>query len=293
MAVTHGTFGPALRAGIDGFFGLLYDRYTNPLSPWYKTVTTKKQWAEFLSTSGFSVMSQRELLEPSDQEDPAVGYLVQVRPLAYGKKLAIAEETIDDDINGVLKNFTRCLFEAAAETETILAHDVINNGFATNGYDGVPLFSASHPYIGGGTFSNLITAAQLSGLLLESYFEAIAAATDDNGKYIRLKGVQLLCHTNEEWTAKQLLGSAKSPGDDTNAINPAYNWVSFVSSPYLSSTTATYVKTNCPNGGVVIKRKRPFLRHGNDNDTLAKWTYLHSRLVYAYLNPRWSWGCNG
>lgn len=293
MAVTHGTHGRALRAGIDGFFNHLYDRHKLLLSDCYKEVNTKKSWAEFLSLSGFSTMASRALLAETEHEDPGTGYLVQVRPVAYSKAYGIAEETLDDDINNVAKDFTKLLYESAAETENVLSHVPLNDGFSVNGYDGDPLFSASHNRIGGGTYSNLITAADLSLLLLEDYMIALADAQDDNGKQIRLKPKLLLVPTEEAWTAKELLGSEAKPGATNDAMNPAKDFVSWRSSPYLTDSDATFMFTDCPSGGVVIKRKRPFLRHDNDESTLGMYTYLHMRIVFTYLNPRWAWGCAG
>lgn len=293
MAVTHGSHGEALREGIDGFFAHLYNRLSPICSKYYKQITTKKQWAEFLSMSGFSTMVERGLLEEASYEDPSLGYLVQIRPLAYGKTYAIAEETLDDDINGVAKNFTRMLYEAAAETEEVLGHVPFNDGFSTNGYDGVPLFSASHPRIGGGTYSNLITAADLSLLLLEDFMIAIAEAQDDNGKQIRLKPKLLVVPTEQAWTAKELLGSQVKPDGTNDSMNPAYGFVPWVSTPYLTDSDVSIMITDCPSGGVMIKRKSPFLRHDKDESTLAHYTFMHMRLVYSYLNPRWAWGCAG
>lgn len=293
MAVTNGNMGEALREGIDAFFAHKYDRHKLLLDKSYKTVTTKKSWAEFLSLSGFGVMAERALLAQTAHEDPAQGYLVQIRPVAYSKAYGIAEETLDDDINGVAKNFTSMLMESAAETENVLSHVPLNDGFATNGYDAVPLFSAAHPRIGGGTYSNVLTAADPSLLLLEDFHIAISDAIDDNGKQIRLKPSLYLVPTEMAWTAKELIGSSVKPGATNDSMNPAEGMVPWMSSPYLTDPDATIMFTDCPSGGVSIKRKKPFLRHDNDESTLGMYTYLHMRLVFSYLNPRWAWASAG
>jgi hypothetical protein len=293
VAVTNGNMGEALREGIDAFFAHKYERHKMVLDKVYKQVTTKKSWAEFLSIAGFGVMSERALLAQTAHEDPAQGYLVQIRPVAYAKAYGIAEETLDDDINGVAKDFTNMLMESAAETENVLSHVPLNDGFTTLGYDGDALFSASHNRIGGGTYSNLITAADPSLLLLEDFHIAIADAQDDNGKQIRLKPTMYLVPTEMAWTAKELLGSSAKPGATNDAMNPAEGMVPWMSSPYLTDPDAMIMFTDCPSGFVCIKRKRPFLRHDNDESTLGMYTYLHMRLVFSYLNPRAAWGCAG
>ncbi len=293
MAVSNGNMGAALREGIDAFFAHKYERHKLLLQSCYKTVTTKKSWAEFLSLAGFGVMAERALLAQTAHEDPAQGYLVQIRPVAYAKAYGIAEETLDDDINGVAKDFTNMLMESAAETENVLSHVPFNDALTTSGYDGVVLGSTAHPKIGGGTYSNLLTAADPSLLLLEDFHIAIADAQDDNGKQIRLKPKLYLVPTEMAWTAKELLGSSVKPGAMNDSMNPAEGVVPWMSSPYLTDPDMTFMITDCPSGGVEIKRKKPFLRHDNDESTLGKYTYLHMRLVYSYLNPRWTWVCAG
>src|SRR6185369_12940990 len=234
MAVTNGNMGEALREGIDAFFAHKYERNKMVLDKVYKPVTTKKSWAEFLSIAGFGVMAERSLLAQTAHEDPAQGYLVQIRPVAYSKAYGIAEETLDDDINGVAKNFTDMLMESAAETENVLSHVPLNDGFSTAGYDGKVLFASDHPKIGGGSYSNLLTAADPSLLLLEDFHIAIADAQDDNGKQIRLKPTLYLVPTEMAWTAKELLGSPVKPGATNNSMNPAEDMVPWMSSSYLT-----------------------------------------------------------
>ena len=293
MAVSHASIGPAMREGIDAFFGTGYVQHKPFWSKFYKTITTKKRWAEFLSRSGFSTMEERAILGPTAAEDPGIGYIVQIMPRSYGKKFGIAHETKDDDINNFSKDLVKQLLECARETEAVLAHVPLNDGFTTNGYDGVPLFSASHPTIPGGTYSNIITAADLSVDLLESFHIAISDAQDDTGNQIYLKPKLLLVPTEMEWTAKQILGSPAALGAMNDTLNPAHNWVSWMGSPYLSDPDAVFLFTNCQDGGVAIKRKAPYLLYDTDNDTLADYVWMHMRIVYSWLNPRWCYACAG
>lgn len=293
MAVSNGSFGEALREGIDGFFGHEYPKQKMLLSSCFKEVSTKKAWAEFLSIAGFGLLTERPHLQATAHEDPEQGYLVQIRPVSYAKAYGIAEETMDDDINGVAKNFTRMLMESAQETENVLSHVPFNDAYSTTGYDGVVLASASHPRIGGGTYSNLITASDPSLLLLEDFWIAITDAQNDDGHQIRLKPKLYLVPTEQAWTVKELLGSPVKPGATNDSMNPAEGIVPWMSSPYLTDSDQTQMITDCASGFVAVKRKKPFLRHDNDESTLGHYTYCHMRMVFSYLNPRAAWFCAG
>lgn len=293
MAVSHSTWGPALRAGIDAFFGNRYMRHKQFWESWYTKVTTEKSWYEMLSRSGFSTLEERAIGGTTSSEDPGLGYLVQIRPLSYGKKFAVYDETKDDDINGSIKDFIGDMWEAVAETENVLAHVPFNDGGSVNGYDGVPLWSNSHPQIGGGTFDNLITAADPSLDLLESFHVAIANATDDSGKQAVLRPKELVCATQQEWTWREILGSAYKPDAMNNTMNPAQGFVKLTPTPYLTDTDQTIVITDCPKGGICVKRKKPYLLFDFDKDTLANVTWCHMRIVFSYGNPRWSYASLG
>jgi hypothetical protein len=70
-----------------------------------------------------------------------------------------------------------------ANTKQVKAADVFNNGFSTSyvGGDGAALFSASHPTIGAGNQSNLLSAADLSEASLETALISISKIKDDRG----------------------------------------------------------------------------------------------------------------
>ena len=179
MPASHSTHGPALREGLDAFFGTDYDEHPQNWERLYKKVTTKKSWYELLDRAGFSTLSQREVGQTTEEETPGLGHLVQIRPVGYGKKFGIFDETKDDDINGIFEDYAKELSKAARETENVLAFLPFVNGFTVNGYDNVPLFSNSHPRTDGGSYDNLVTAADLSLLLVEAYDQVIADISDD------------------------------------------------------------------------------------------------------------------
>lgn len=293
MSINNGNMGVALRAEIDAFFAHKYGRHKILLDKHYKPITSKKAMVECLSIAGFSTLAPRAQLAATELEDPTQGYLVQIEAQSYAKGYGIAEETLDDDIHGVAANFTDMLMEAAAETENVLSHVPLNDGFVTAAADGQPLFSASQPKIGGGTWSNLISPADPSMLLLEDLFMALADAQDDNGKQIILKPMAYAVPTEMAWTTKQVLESPSVPGAGNEALNPAQGMCSWFSSPYLSDPDASFLFTDCPSGGVAFKRKKPFLRHDNDESTLGRYTYLHMRMTYTFLNKRWAFASAG
>lgn len=289
MAVTPGAFGEALYPGLRDKFGFEYDRYEVMYPKVFDMHTTKRAFEQDLQVVGLGLMGEKSPMAATAMQDPMQGYLVQHRPVAYGLGFGIAQEMWDDDVNSIVQKFPKLLAVSARETEETLASNVLNNGFdATNysGYDGVAFFSASHPRVSGGTYSNLLDPADLSLLLLEAYMRAVAALTDDRGLHIHLKPQLLIIPRNEAWTASELLDSPQRPDTANRAVNPGYKFVPYIVWDYLTDTDATMMKTSAASGLVGFTREAPDFTRDNNQSTRAAYYYAWLRIVFSYSDPR-------
>jgi len=133
----------------------------------------------------------------------------------------------------------------------------LNNGFTNSaayyGGDGVPLFSASHPLVSGGTNSNVpSTPADLNETSLEAAVIQIAAWTDERGLLIAAKPRKLIVPPALQFVATRLLETQLRTATADNDINAIVNNGSipegYTVNNYLTDTNAYFICTDVPNG---------------------------------------------
>jgi hypothetical protein len=142
-------------------------------------------------------------------------------------------------------------------TKQVKAANVLNNGFNTTGAydggDGEPLFSASHPLVGGGTNSNIAsTPADLNETSLENAVIQIAAWTDERGLLIAAKPRKLIVPPQLQFIATRLLETELRVGTNDNDVNALKNNGSipegYTINHFLTDPNAWFLTTDVPNG---------------------------------------------
>jgi hypothetical protein len=80
--------------------------------------------------------------------------------LTFAQGINISKQLFDDNMHGVWAEDVRDFAIKAKDTQDFTAFSLFRNGFTTAlTADGVSIFNAAHPLIGGGTQSNLATGA--------------------------------------------------------------------------------------------------------------------------------------
>lgn len=139
---------------------------------------------------------------------------------SYAKMISVERELADDDQYSIIEKLPRSLGRGCRVTVEETAIIVLNNGFASNGYDGVPLFSDSHPLLAGGTASNLMTGAALSDASLKLGLGHMRTQTlTQEGFKMQANAKQLIVHPDNEFVALTLLQSSQTAGGDLNDKN--------------------------------------------------------------------------
>jgi len=141
---------------------------------------------------------------------------------SYALGVAFTFETIADDKFGLVNDSVAALAESEVDTTEMQGASIFNDGFTVNGYDGVPLFSASHPLEkAGGVQSNLLSvASDLSASSLEDAMVEYNLMTDATGKPIRRSAQYLLTSMYNEYNAIQITMSPDRSDTANRAINP-------------------------------------------------------------------------
>ena len=214
---------------MNALFGLEYKNYENEHAEIFDTESSDRAFEEEVMLSGFGnaqVKAEGQGVSFDDaQETFTSRYTHETIALAF----SITEEAIEDNLyDRLASRYTKALARSMANTKQVKAANVLNNGFDGNfaGGDGVSLFGnnaggaiVNHPTLAG-TFSNqLQTPADLNETSLEQSLIDISAFTDERGLKIAARGMKMIIHPNQQFTAERLMESKGRTGTADNDIN--------------------------------------------------------------------------
>ena len=302
MAISRAQLVKELEPGLNALFGLEYKQYENQHAEIYTTESSDRAFEEEVMLSGFAnadVKPEGQGVNYDEaQETFTARYTMETIALAF----AITEEAMEDNLYDRLSSrYTKALARSMANAKQVKAVVPLNNGlpgvatFKTG--DGVSLINASHPTIAG-TFSNtLSTAADLNETSLEQSLIDIAAFTDERGLKIAARGMKMVLHSNQQFTAERLMKSPGRVGTADNDINAIKNMgmvpQGFVVNHYLSDTDAFYIITDVPNGMKYFNRAPLKTSMEGDFDTGNVRYKARERYVFGCSDPRGIYGSPG
>jgi hypothetical protein len=258
MAISRAQLLKELLPGLNALFGLEYARYGEEHREIYETETSERSFEEETKLSGFSAAPVKNegnaIAYDNAQEAWTARYTHETIALGF----SLTEEAIEDNLYDSLSaRYTKALARAMAYTKQVKSANVLNNGFNTsgsyNGGDGVPLFSASHPLVSGGTNSNTqTTATDLNETSLENSVIQIAAWTDERGLLIAAQPRKLIVPPALQFVATRLLETELRVGTADNDINAIKNNGSipegYTINHFLTDSNGWYLTTDVPNG---------------------------------------------
>jgi len=295
MAISRAQLVKELEPGLNALFGLEYKRYDQEHKEIYAEESSDRAFEEEVMLSGFAnadVKGEGQGVSYDEaQETFTARYTMETIALAF----AITEEAMEDNLYDRLSSrYTKALARSMANAKQVKAVVPLNNGlpgvatFKTG--DGVSLINASHPTISG-TFSNtLSTAADLNETSLEQSLIDIAAFTDERGLKIAARGMKMVLHSNQQFTAERLMKSPGRVGTADNDINAVKNMgmlpQGFVVNHYLSDTDAFYIITDVPNGMKYFNRAPLKTSMEGDFDTGNVRYKARERYVFGCSDPR-------
>lgn len=176
------------------------------------------------------------------------GFSTTYKAKKYGVLLATTQESIDHEKWSVLSKNPQRMARSVASTRETVAASVFNNGFATNGSDGVPLFSTAHPLLapGAGTSSNLLgTPADLSATSLKDLITVMRKQLDTAGNKVMIQPKTLLVPVELEFVAYELLRSTylpDTPNNNLSSVGPSGLYkIEPLSWNYLTDTDAFFL----------------------------------------------------
>ena len=206
----------------------------------------------------------------------------------YGTGYQISEETLEDDMDGKMRQGSRALGRAMRTTKNITVWQVWNTAFAAGAGqtgettpDGVSVFNNAHPLKEGGTFDNLVES-DFGITPLETVLNIFHDMRDQRNNPIEIEPGLLLHPPELLWVVSEVLGSPDKPDTANRSINPVHGYLSPVMSKWLTDPDTWFVGA-APNGYVgpnLFNRRELRIEADVDFDTgngKTKATHRHSQ----------------
>jgi hypothetical protein len=270
--ITRSTFPALLWPGIQAIFGQSYERLDKEYTRIFDVRKSTKAYEKITEATGLGLAAVKPEGGSIIYDAPSPGVTSTFTHVTYGLGYIITREAEEDNqYQEVAEGNAASLPWSMNTTKEIVHANVLNRGFNSSyvGGDGQPLFSASHP-TASGTFSNLLTAADISEAAMEDTLSALAAATNSAGLPIALRAVRLILHPAEIFAATRILqsdGRVGTTNNDVNAIKTLGMVPEIVLNHYLTDNDAWYIQTNVPNGLISYQRRALELKDDSDFDT--------------------------
>jgi hypothetical protein len=256
MAISRAQLLKELLPGLNALFGLEYARYGEEHKEIYDTETSERSFEEETKLSGFSAAPVKNEGAAIAYDNAQEAFTARYNHETIALGFSITEEAIEDNLYDSLSaRYTKALARAMAYTKQVKAASTLNNGFdsAYAGGDGVALFSASHPLVGGGVNSNIpAVATDLNETALEAAVIQIAAWTDERGLLIAAKPRKLIIPPSLQFVATRLLETELRVATADNDLNALKNNGSIPEgygiNHWLTDPDAWFLTTDVPNG---------------------------------------------
>lgn len=301
MAINLSTIVDALDLNLNEMFQDGLTKWPEEYSKVFNVENSDKQTEKDSYESGFGLVPVKTEGRSATYDTIYPGIKVTYTHLTYALGYEITEEAIEDNQRTpeTFAKLPAALDRSALETVEVSAWSVFNNGFSGsfNGFDGQPLFSASHPLLQGGTQSNTpSTQADLSITSLTSALTAIEKMVDERGLKRPLRAGNLVVPIDYWKVARELLDSDYIPESANNAINALQSKkLALVESHYITDTNAWFLTAD--KGQHFLKffwRVRPgALRRGTDFDSTNLKHLLRMRFSYGWSHYFGTYGTSG
>lgn len=299
MAISRSQLLKELLPGLNALFGLDYAKYAEEHKAIFDSETSDRSFEEETKLSGFGSAPVKDegdgIVYDTAQEAFTSRYTHETIALGF----ALTEEAVEDNLYDKLATrYTKALSRAMAYTKQVKAAGVLNNGFSALGGDGVALFSASHPLVGGGVNSNIApVGVDLNETSLEAAVIQIAAWTDERGLLIAAKPRKLILPPSLMFVAKRLLGSDGRVGTADNDLNALKEMGSipegYTINHFLTDPNAWFLKTDVPNGLKHFTRVALKTGMDGDFDTGNVRYKARERYSFGWSDPLGIWGSSG
>lgn len=185
------------------------------------------------------------------------------------------------------------------DAKNVQGANVLNNGFnaAFPVGDGQALFSTAHPMATGTGSNTFSVPVALNEASVQDAFTLIQDFKSQSGIRLSYKPEMLVVPKELQFQASILCGSKYRTETANNDINPITDIGLFprgyTVNQYLTSPTAWFITTDCPNGFKYYEREPIFFNINTDNSTQNVLITATERYSFGVTNWRAAVGSQG
>lgn len=257
--------------------------------------SSQRQEKYFYMYNGVPLIPQKAEGDTYQYGDIVPGSEWTITNLTYGYGLRYSLEAQEDELYGQLKKFPKHLSDAEIHTLEVIGHAPLNNGFTTNGYDGVPLFSLVHPANDGAVRANRpATDADISYVVLSDAKKALMVQQNYVGHYSNWKGGMAVYNPANDDLWQKLLNTKGEPWSSDNTINYVEGMVKPCPDPYFTDTNGWAILPAPYEDGILLQmRVNPKLSESRDADNEDFLVRMRFRCASGVLSYGNTYGSSG
>lgn len=264
-----------------------------------------KPLEEYLRMAGFGAVPEwnadgGEVNYDKPISSGRIGFTAKDYALAW----VLSHKILRDDLyKKTSADLTQAAGLSVRHTTEQFAANVIANGFTVNGPDGVPLFSANHPLLGGGVQSNLLANAALSDSALTTAIGVVRRAKNDRNQPIVYGFDSLVIPPELEFVAAKLMNNSTHAevtqnvaGNQNVASAPIENVLKgviprYIVWPYLVDASDYFLLASKPQRKLkYFWRERPWYDADKDFKTKGVANSVAYACTAGYISYQGIWG---
>lgn len=300
-AINTGLHPKLLWPGVHAVWGQIYNEYPTEYTDLFDQLSSEQAYEEDYQVTGFGLAPIKAEGAPIQYDSEVGGIVSRYVHIAYALGYIVTHEELKDNLYEAVSN-RRAKRNAISMHQTVenVAANVYNRAFNSSFTfgDGQSLCSSAHPFVLGGSGSNVLTpAADLSEAALEDLTIQIMGITDDKGLLFRIMPMSLHIARQEWYNAQRILKSVLQSGNGNNDINVLRATNAFPGgikvNHYFTNAHAWFIRTNCPNGIQMFWREKATFDQDNDFDTMNAKAKAYMRFSVGVSDWRAVFGSNG
>lgn len=300
MAMASTNFQALLEPRLRKVFFNTYDEKPEEFSGVFHVAESKKAKETDQHVTGLGLWEKKSESGPISYAEIGMGDEVTYVHEEYAKGIQVPRKLVDDEMYDVIDKLPKELARGGRALVEKTAADIFNNGFTVNGYDGVPLFSDSHPMKGKDKENPDLVGDNLLDLAFDGQGEALEEAilllqgqTDDNGLKIQARADTLIVPTDLEFKALRVLNATLRAGTGDNDPNVLKGKLKPVVLSYLDSPDAWFVADSSLHQLWFFWRVKPEFAGEENFDTMVAKYRGYLRFSVGYSDWRGIVGSDG
>jgi len=298
--LTRSDFGQLLTPVHKKIFFDSYEEKKKQYDKTFKIDTMEAKEATYPHLGAFGKWSENTEGSDFNLDSISQGDVATFTAKRFDKSYEVTWELCQDDQYNVFKGAgkggsAQKLARGLAATEESHAANVIISGFDNEGYDGVSLFSDSHPLINSGDVCSNMISGGLNDANLKEALTKMRLQQDEAGVLVAAHADRLVVHPDWEFTARALVGSTLQAGTANNDINtlPAMEVLVW---DYLADDEENkvwYVQDSSMDNLMFLWREKPIFDSEKIDNKMDYRFYGYCRFDCGYVDWRGLVGSKG